>query len=94
MSVFSNGQRLVNPPLPGQVETADELRQRFRVAGFVEGAPPQLDAETQTIDMTQVHRMRCPGCCKRVLFYEAWHKPTGEYRILAACGRCPAGEEI
>jgi hypothetical protein len=62
-------------------------------AGFFFGSPSHVSKECQAIDAAMCHAMRCPGCNRPGMLYNPMHRGR-EYRAVASCKHCGAGEEV
>ena len=74
-------------------ESAAAIAERFRLAGFIPGAPLHLTPETIQDVEVLVKCMRCPGCGCRSLRMRPFHNLEGRFRVLADCRLCHSGEE-
>jgi hypothetical protein len=78
------------PPAP---TSAPALEEALRVLGFRVGFPPFLPDRIRAIDHETTALMACGSCGYPHLECRPWHRGN-DYRIVAECLNCGAGEEV
>jgi hypothetical protein len=78
---------------PATATTAEALDREWRSLGFVAGAPPRVSPDGRAIDKRVCRHLKCAACRRRGLDYRPFRRGD-DYRVLAACLHCGAGEEV
>ncbi len=85
----------LGPPL---IATGDALEQQALRDDFAIGFPPHLPSQAREIDVKTCRRLRCPACHSRGMECKPFHriKPLlpCDYRVVASCPTCGAGEVV
>lgn len=91
MSIFPAGCPSVHPnPIPEAIS----LMLAFRAQGLCPGVPRWLSPYAIKTDRAACAELVCPGCGRQGMLYHPYGGKRGEYRVIAACATCRAGEEF